>query len=176
MAHCDAIDGPVAKAAEKALATGNILLILPYAPASAEPELHTAFAAARKVRVLNADARALADRSFMETAVRLHRAGEGAPYTGLKPASDHGPAIEAAEQAVESGDVASLRRVLSAELDETLHVRLDAVRSLRGAPHEPTSASQVEAARKRISAELEFVAFAEGLRQAVAGSLAGHHE
>jgi hypothetical protein len=175
-AHCDSIDGPVARAAERALSTGNVLLILPYAPAAAEPELHSAFASARKVRVLNEDARALADRSFMETAVRLHRLGEGASYTGLKPATDHGPAIPAAEKALESGDTASLRQVFSLELEHILHVRLEEARALRGSPIEPATASEVEAARKRVSAELEFVAFAEGLRQAIAGNLAGHHE
>lgn len=33
--------------------------------------------------------------------MRLHRAGEGAPYTGLKPAGlDEGPVIPVAEQAI----------------------------------------------------------------------------
>jgi hypothetical protein len=36
-AHCDAVDGPVAAAARKALDTKNVNLILPYAPAEAEP-------------------------------------------------------------------------------------------------------------------------------------------
>jgi hypothetical protein len=74
-AHCDTLDGPVASAVRKALDTGNVYLILPYAPASAEQELQEAFAQARKVRVLGPDARALADRSLLETAIRLHRAG-----------------------------------------------------------------------------------------------------
>lgn len=85
-AHCDSVDGPVAKAVHKALETGNINLVLPYAPASAEAELKATLAEARKVRALGPDGRRLADRSFMETAIRLHRAGEGAGFTGLKPA------------------------------------------------------------------------------------------
>ena len=105
-AHCDTVDGPVAMAVSKALETGNVNLVLPYAPASAEKELREAFAQARQVRTLGPDARALADRSFLETAIRLHRAGEGAPYTGLKPAGhDFGPVIPAAEHAVETGDL-----------------------------------------------------------------------
>ena len=103
-AHCDSADGPVATAAQKALDTGNVNLALPYAPIAAEFELRTAFARSLKVRSLNADAKVLADRSFIETTVRLHRAGEGAGYTGLKPVgSDFGPAIPAAEQAIETG-------------------------------------------------------------------------
>lgn len=175
-AHCDAVDGPVARAAAKALETGNVYLILPYAPASAERELQTAFAQARKVRVLNEDARALADRAFMETAVRLHRAGEGAPYTGLKPAGDHGLVIPAAERALASGDVTSLRNLLTGDMEHALTERLAEARGLRDTPAEPKTLAEVEVARERISAELEFVSFAESLRQAIAGNLPGHHE
>ena len=78
-AHCDSIDGPVATAAIKALDTKNVNLILPYAPAEAEAELTAAFERALVVRSMGAEARALVDRYFMETAVRLHRAGEKAP-------------------------------------------------------------------------------------------------
>ena len=113
-AHCDSVDGPVAKAIHKALETDNVNLVLPYAPASAEAELKATFAEARKVRGLGFDARKLADRSFMETAIRLHRAGEGAGFAGLKPAGiDYGPMIPAAEQSLESGDAVSRAQALS---------------------------------------------------------------
>jgi len=75
-AHCDAVDGPVATAAMKALDTKNVDLVLPYAPTAAEPELTAAFERALVVRGKGPEATALADRYFMETAVRLHRAGE----------------------------------------------------------------------------------------------------
>jgi hypothetical protein len=175
-AHCDAIDGPVAKAAVKALETGNVFLALPYAPAEAEKEIQTAFAQARKVRLLNADARVLADRSFMETVVRLHRAGEGAPFTGLKPAGDHGAVIPAAERAIATGDPAALRRLLAGDVEHALEERLAEARSLRRVSVEPSTHTDVARARERISAELEFVAFAESVRQAIAGNLPGHHE
>jgi hypothetical protein len=91
-AHCDSVDGPVAKAVLKALDNGNLNPVLAYAPTAAEAEIRTVFEKSRKVRGLGADARALADRAFMETVIRLHRAGEGAAYTGLKPAGiDYGP-------------------------------------------------------------------------------------
>lgn len=92
-AHCDAVDGPLAKAAQKALDNVNVNPVLAYAPA-AELEIRATFERSRKVRALGADARALADQAFMETVIRLHRAGEGAAYTGLKPAgADYGPVI-----------------------------------------------------------------------------------
>ena len=102
-AHCDSLDGPVAKAVQKALENGNVNPVLAYAPATSEAEIRAAFERSRKVRGLGTDVRALADQAFMETVIRLHRAGEGAAYTGLKPAgTDYGPVIPAAEHAVEA--------------------------------------------------------------------------
>ena len=93
-AHCDSIDGPVAKVAQTALEDGNVNPVLAYAPAAAEDKIRAALERSRKVRGLGGDARDLADHAFLETVIRLHRAGEGAAYTGLKPAgNDYGPVI-----------------------------------------------------------------------------------
>lgn len=175
-AHCDSLDGPVAKAAQKALDTGNLNPALAYAPATAEAEIRTAFEKSRKVRGLGADARALADQAFMETVIRLHRAGEGAAYTGIKPAGiDYGPVIPAAERAIESGDPAKLRAVLVEAIEHALRERLAHVRELQKAPLEPKTAAEVPHSRERISAELGFITFAENLRQAALGKGAEQH-
>ena len=92
--HCDTLDGPVVKAALKALETGNINYILPWAPQEAENEIKSAFDKALVVRKTGKEAQEMADYWFFETVVRLHRAGEGAPFTGLKPAGlDWGPVV-----------------------------------------------------------------------------------
>jgi hypothetical protein len=171
-AHCDSVDGPVAKAALAALETGNVNLALPYAPATAEGEIKAAFAQSLKVRGLGPKAKALADRSFIETAVRLHRAGEGAAYAGLKPAGiDHGPAIPAAERAVETRSLAPVKALLVEELEHGLHARLAHVQEAqKEGLKEPQTTKDVPAARKRVSAELEFVTYVEGLRQAIHGA------
>lgn len=175
-AHCDSLDGPVAKAVEKALESGNVNPVLAYAPVAAEVEIRAAFDQSLKVRGLGPDAQTLADRAFMETVIRLHRAGEGAPYTGLKPAGiDYGPVIPAADVAVETGDLAKLKAVLLEEIDHALGERLAHVRELQRAPPEPTTAAAVPAARERVSAELGFVTFAESIRQAALGTGAEHH-
>ena len=112
----------------------------------------------------------------METVIRLHRAGEGAPYTGLKPAGgDYGPVIPAAEHAVETGDLSKLKQVLNEELEHALRERLAHVRALQKAPLEPKTAAEVPHARERVSAELGFVTFAETVRQAIHGQGAEHH-
>ena len=175
-AHCDLIDGPVAKAVQKALENGNVNPVLVYAPATAEAEIRAAFEKSRKVRGLGADAKVLADQAFMETVVRLHRAGEGAAYTGLKPGGiDYGPVIPAAEQAVETGDLTKLKAVLVEQIEHVLRERLAHVRELQKVPLEPKTAAEVPPARERVSAELGFVTFAETLRQAALGKSAEHH-
>ncbi len=175
-AHCDSLDGPVANAVQKALETGNVNPVLAYAPATAQAEIRAAFEKSRKVRGLSPDARALADHAFLETVVRLHRAGEGAAYTGVKPAGiDYGPVIPAAEHAVETGDLAKLKAVLAELIEHALRERLAHVRQLQKAPIEPNTAAEVPHARERVSAELGFAIFAESIRQAALGKGAEHH-
>jgi hypothetical protein len=103
LAHCDGLDGPVVKAAQRALDTRNSALVLIWVQGKDEPEIRTAFEQTLAVRELSPQAKELADRFSFETLVRVHRAGEGAPFTGLKPAGrDLGPAIPALDEAVVS--------------------------------------------------------------------------
>jgi hypothetical protein len=169
-AHCDAVDGPVATAAVQALETKNVNLVLPFAPARAEAELTAAFEQALLVRGQTPEAQILADRYFMETAVRLHRAGEGAPYTGLKAAGmDFGPAIPAAENALESGHIEPIMKVLSEELSRNLSDRFEQTQQSQGASKEPTEAAEVPTARKRVSAELGLIGYVESIYLAITG-------
>src|SRR5512136_2790542 len=101
--HCDTRDGPVVKAAKLALEKGNINYVLIWVPKESEKELIAAFERTMKVRKAGKDAQDLADDWFFETAIRLHRAGEGAPYTGMKPAGlEEGPVVPQAEKAIET--------------------------------------------------------------------------
>jgi hypothetical protein len=113
-AHCDGLDGPVVKAAQRALETRNPALVLIWVQEKDEREIQNAFEQALAVRELSSQAKALADRFFFETLVRVHRAGEGAPFTGLKPAGrDLGRAIPAADEAVRVGSVEPVRQLLT---------------------------------------------------------------
>ena len=86
-AHCDTMDGPVIAAARMALQAGDVTPVLKWIPKQSEPEIRAAFTRTLKVRAGGAEAKELADTYFFETLVRLHLAGEGEPYTGLKPAA-----------------------------------------------------------------------------------------
>lgn len=175
-AHCDSIDGPVAKAALAALDTGNVNLALPYAPTTAESEIRAIFAQSLNVRLLGPEARTLADRAFIETTVRLHRAGEGAAFTGLKPAGiDYGPAIPAAERAIDTGNLTQVKALLVEEVEHGLHARLAHVLEAQKGVKEPKAPKDVPAARERVSAELGFVTYVEGLRQAAHGAPGHEH-
>lgn len=170
-AHCDAADGPVATAAVKALDQKNVNLVLPYVQPAAEAELAATFKQALAVRNAGPDAKVLAERHFMETAVRLHRRGEGASYDGLKPAgTDFGPAIPAAEAAIARGTPDQVMRLLSDGVTHGVEARFGHVLHAQALPKEPKTATEVAAARERAHAELEFVQYVEGIYAATRGS------
>ena len=104
-AHCDGLDGPVVTAAQRALETRNPALVLIWVQEKDEREIQNAFEQTLAVRALGPQARALADRFFFETLVRVHRAGEGAPFTGLEPAGPASRARVVSEVAVDQGVV-----------------------------------------------------------------------
>jgi len=103
--HCDTRDGPVARAATKALETGNLNYVLIWIPKESEKELKSVFEKTLKARKAGKDAKEVAEDWFFENAIRLHRAGEGAAYTGMKPAGlSEGPVVPMAEKAIETGN------------------------------------------------------------------------
>jgi len=113
LAHCDGMDGPVVKAAQKALAEGNVNRVLIWIPSKDESAIRAQFQKTIAVRKLGAEAQEVADVHFFETLVHIHRAGEGAPYTGVKPAGRTlGPIIPAADQAIEAGSADALLKLL----------------------------------------------------------------
>jgi hypothetical protein len=169
--HCDGMDGPVVTLARRALESGNVNLVLPWVRAQDEAQIREAFAHALAVRRLGGEARALADLHFFETLVRVHRAGEGAPYTGLKPAGrDLGPAIPAADRALEDGSVDKVLKVLGEAVREGLHEHFHhAVERKAFAP------GDVRAGRKYVEAYVPYIHYVERLWKAASGTAHGHH-
>ena len=169
-AHCDGLDGPVVKAAQKALQTNNVNLVLIWVQKENEPELKSVFQQTLAVRKLSPESKALADRHLFETLVRLHRAGEGAPYTGLKPAGrDLGPAIPAADRAVESGGTAALEPLLVKEMRTGLGEAFGRVQAKRN-----YDANDLAAGREYVKAYVEYIHFVERLHDATSKPAAGH--
>jgi len=130
IAHCDGLDGPVVKAAQKALESGNVNPVLIWVLKKDEGEIKKAFQNTLAVRKLNSQAKELADMYFFETLVRIHRAGEGEPYTGLRPAGRNlEPAIPAADQAIESGKLELLLKILTETVETEVREKFKASQS-----------------------------------------------
>ncbi len=169
-AHCDTLDGPVVKAAKLALERGDVTPVLKWVKQENEAEVREAFAHTLKVRAAGPEARALADRYFFETLVRLHRAGEGAPYTGLKAAgTDPGPAVRGADRALEEGSDEALVKLLSDELAAGVRARF--AHALEG---KKKAEESVEAGRDFVAAYVEFVHYAERVHSAVSSAATSH--
>jgi hypothetical protein len=170
-AHCDTLDGPVVVAARKALETGRVNPVLAWVRPQDEKEIQAAFARALAVRKGGTEARALADTWFFETLVRVHRAGEGAPYTGLKPAGqDLGPAVPAADQALVTGSPEAVETLLVAAVRSGLHERFEAVHARK------VPAADVAAGRAWVAAYVPFVHWVEGVYEAAQGRTGAHAE
>jgi len=169
--HCDTLDGPVVMLARKALETGNINHVLPWVRREDEPEIQNAFEHATSVRKLGPHARELADRHFFETLVRVHRASEGASFTGLKPAgTDLGPAVPAADKALRDGSVEAVVKLLTEAVRQGVHRHFhDAVSRSKFATDD------VAAGRRYVAAYVTYVHYVEQLWEAAASTAHGHY-
>jgi hypothetical protein len=169
--HCDGMDGPVVTLARKALEAGNVNLVLPWVRKDDEPEIRHAFEHALAVRSLGPKAKALADHHFFETLVRVHRAGEGAAYTGLKPAGrDLGPAIPAADRALAEASVENVITLLDEAVRQGVRKHFHAALSRK--PFDP---DDVAAGRAYVEAYVPYIHYVERLWQAATGAAHGHH-
>lgn len=170
-AHCDTMDGPVVLAAKAALEKKDVTPVLKWVKPEADAEIKAAFMRTLAVRTRGPEARDLADQFFFETLVRVHRAGEGAPFTGLKPAgTELGPAIEEADKALESGSVDEVVKLVTEEAAAGIRRHFAEAREKKAqAEH------NVEAGREFVAAYVEYVHYVEGLHQA-AQAAAAHPE
>jgi hypothetical protein len=169
-AHCDGLDGPVVKAARQALDAGDVNRVLVWVKPGDEPAIREAFAKAREVRGLNAPAKDLADRYFFETVVRVHRAGEGEPYTGLKPAGrDLGPAVPAGDKAVETGTVKPVITLLTETVHHGVEGKYNRMIALKD--YKP---GDVAAGQRYVQAYVEYIHAVEKIHGAAAGDAHAH--
>lgn len=169
-AHCDSMTGPVVPDARAALESGDISPVLKWIMPEYEAEVTAAFERAVEVRALGGDARELADQYFLETLIRLHREGEGAPFTGLKddPAA---PIVAMADQALADGSVdgmiEKINRHLASAVAEKFQKALEASRD---------KDRSVEAGREFVAAYVTYVHYVEGVHDAIIAAGSHHAE
>jgi len=169
-AHCDTMNGPVVAAAKKALETGNVNFVLIWVKKNDEAEIKMAFEKTLAVRKLGSEAKKLADKYFFETLVRIHRAGEGVPYTGLKPAETVvDPGIAAADRSLETGSTEQLLKHLNEEVRNGIHQKFEQAMTKK-----KFNTDNVEAGREYVEAYVQFIHYVERLFQAASKPAAGH--
>lgn len=157
-AHCDTMDGPVIKDARIAFEKNNVNYVLKWVQPENEAELKDAFTLSMKVRELSPDAKVLAEKYFFETLVRIHRSGEGVPFTGVKPSGTPvDEKILSADRSIEIGNLSPLAGIVSEDKLPELRERFNRVMSFKS-----FDVNNVEAGREYTEAYVQFFRFAEG--------------
>ena len=153
-------------AAKKALETGNLNYVLIWIPKESEDELKGVFEKALSARKAGTAAQEVADDWFFETTIRLHRAGEGAPYTGMKPAGlSEGPVVPIAEKAIETGDSKETIDFILKTVEEDLNHRFHHVMEKK-----TYDINDVAAGREFIEAFIGWVVYSHHLYMNVKGA------
>ena len=168
-AHCDTLGGPVVADAKQAIALHDVMPVLKWLKQSDEAEVRRVFEQTMSVRQFSPAAQELADRFFFETVVRLHRAGEGAPYTGLRDERPE-PVIRLTDDSLSTGSAEALLQALNSDLKSELTKRFAAARAAKS-----ESALSVEGGRHYVAAYIELTHFVERVHGAVVASEAEAH-
>ncbi len=129
-AHCDSYDGPVVKDALKALENNNPGLVMKWIDAKHEKEIKDLFSKTMKYRSGDKEIYALLEKHFLETLVRVHREGEGEPYTGLKPAGTTKQIIQLTDTALEEQDFDGFLLKFNGHVNEILKEKYKKVAQL----------------------------------------------
>lgn len=162
-AHCDTANGPVVAAGKLALEKNDLSPAMKWVKPDHEQELRDTFTVAVAARAKGGAAMQAADRLFLETLVRLHRAGEGEPFEGIKPAgTDETPALVAADDAVDKESLAPLQRVMEDELARRFRDVIDAKKK---------QDESVDAGRAYVAAYADFIHYVLRLEATLTGGM-----
>lgn len=170
-AHCDSFDGPIIPEAQEALRTGDVQPLLKWVEAEHETEITEAFERARSVAADAPAAKELAELWFLETFVRIHREGEGAPYTGLKPAGSMDPFYMQADAALDEGSVGELVEHVENAVGEKIRQRFAKAKHLQESAEEST-----EAGREFVAAYVNYMHFVEAIHGLLSDEMPHHHD
>lgn len=167
-AHCDTMSGPVIPDAKAALKKGDITPVLKWIKPEYETEVKMAFSLAVKVRDKSSEAKKLADKYFFETLIRLHRAGEGAPYTGLKD-TPPGKIVILVDEALANGSADEMIKKMQIHLAKAIENKFNKV--LKAGKNKDAN---VDSGREFVEAYVQYMHYVEGIHAAIM-STGGHH-
>lgn len=160
--HCDRKNGPVAVAAGEALKLGDFEKISIWVGKEQEQELKEKFQQSLEIYRQGGKAAELAEEYFMETSVRLHREAEGLPFTGLKEAQPNPEDIEAAEKALDTGNVDPVLYLLSEKMREKISHWFQEAQQAEERKH-----NSVEAGREWVDTYVKYITYIHGLYQTI---------
>lgn len=151
-AHCDSYDGPVIKDAYKALETNNVKLVFKWIKADQESEIRDLFNKTYSLRKGDKEIYAIVEKHFFETLVRLHRATENAPYTGLKSAGTTSPFVMMSDDALKTGDINGLLDKLTNHIKVVAREKFQKVAEL-----DKVKDTSVEKGREYVKSYVDYI-------------------
>ena len=160
-AHCDTMDGPVIQDARKAIEAKDITPILKWVKPKDEKAVRAAF---NKLLSSKSKAPETVEHAFFSTVVKIHRAGEGAPFTGLKPAGAVEPAVAEADKALRSGSADALVKLITDDVSAGIKSRFEHAAATY--KHKDESVAQ---GREFVEAYVAFTHYVERLHQDATG-------
>lgn len=167
-AHCDTFDGPLITEAQAALEKGDVIPVLKWVKKEDEKEVQDAFSKAMAIRGKGLDVKEIADRYFLETLVRLHRASENEPYTGIKPAGTIPPVIKQADAALNVGTADDLIGTICRDAAGGIKEKFNDV-----VYKKQFQARSVDDGRAYVKAYVEYLKYVEHLHEASARAVTG---
>ena len=167
--HCDTLEGPVVMTAKAALDKNDVTPVLKWVKKEHEEEIREVFKNTLAVRKLSLEAKKLADMYFFETLVRIHRADEGAPYTGLNPGEAVEPIIAEADKALEKGSVGDLVKHVTDAVAKGIRERFAHTKETK-----KNADKSIEAGREFVEAYVVFTHYVEGIYEAAKKAAHGH--
>lgn len=167
-AHCDTMNGPLIPEAKAALEAGDVTPILKWIQTDNESEVRAAFGKAVADRGQGTETKGQADQLFLETLVRLHREGEGAPYTGINDEAVP-PIVALGDHALATGSADAMIQKMSHHMAQGVQEKFDRV--LAAAENKDKS---VELGREYVEAYVVFMHYIEGIHATLL-SAGGHH-
>lgn len=170
-AHCDTLNGPVIADARLALANRDVTPVLKWIGPRHERQIKRLFDQTLAARTRGGAAQERADMRFFTRVVRIHRAGEGEPFSGLKPANTPvDPVIAAGDASIESGTVDPLLNEMIRHLTDGVRSRYEKVLATKARMND-----SVTAGREYVKAYVAYMHYVEAATAAIHAKGGKHH-
>lgn len=157
-AHCDTMEGPTVADGYKAIENNNLNYALKWIQPDYEKEITDIFNLSMKVKDLSPEAKEISEKYFFSELIRMHRAGENAPFDGLKPVGTPiDEKVLAADKSIEVGNLSPMEGLIEEEKMPELEERFEKVMALKD-----NDVNNIEEGREYIEAYVKFFKFAEG--------------